>query len=216
LPQRLKEEVRTRIVAAAAAVFAAEGYAAAKLSDVAARAETSTSNIYKYFENKEALFAEIVTPTLAAQLLKLLRARVRELGTIDNWPKADAEGSGRARALLSFWVEHRLVVLILLRGADGTPYAHVRQLMLKEMERQATRYLIKQYGREALPPALQFVLGKLFLRSLDMIADILEKYESPSAIQQAFGLFWRYQLAGLQSLLVLEIPHKAPANEPIP
>jgi AcrR family transcriptional regulator len=204
LPQRLKEEVRERIVAAAAAVFADKGYMAAKLSDVAELAETSTSNIYKYFENKEALFDEIVTPTLAARLLKLLRARVRELGTIENWSRADAGGSRHAHALLSFWVDHRHAVLILLRGAHGTRYAHIRQLMIGEMERLSTRYIQQKYSDAALSPQIGFVLHKVFVRTVDMIADILAEYDEPAAIQRAFGLFWKYQLAGLQSLMTVD------------
>jgi AcrR family transcriptional regulator len=203
LPQRLKEAVRERIVAAAAAVFAEQGYMAAKLSDVAEMAETSTSNIYKYFENKEALFDEIVTPTLAAQLMKLLRARVRELGLIESWPQADAGGSRHAHALLSFWVAHRYAVLILLRGADGTRYTHIRQLMIGEMERLSARYIQPKYSDTALSPQIGFVLHKVFVRTVDMIADILAEYDEPSAIQQAFGLFWKYQLAGLQSLMTV-------------
>jgi len=212
LPQRLKENVRARIVTAAAAVFARDGYAAAKLSDVAERADTSTSNIYKYFDNKEALFDEIVTPPLAARLLTLLRARVRELGSIDNWPNADAKGSLRAQALLAFWIKHRFAVLILLRGAEETRYAHIRQLMVREMERQTCRYLLERFGQEAVPSSLHFVLHKLFERSLDMIADILAEYDDAASIRQSFALFWRYQLAGLQSLLALDVSRQEDAE----
>lgn len=95
MPQRLKEEVRGRVLAAAAEVFAEKGFAAAKLADVAERAGTSPSNIYKYVEHKDALFQAIVTPALAARLLRLMRAR----------------------SFLQFLTDHRLVVLILLRGS---------------------------------------------------------------------------------------------------
>ena len=80
MAQRLKEEVRDRIVEAAAAVFAERGYSAAKLADMADRAGISTSNIYKYFDNKEALFDEIVTVPIAAELLRRLRTRIRDIG----------------------------------------------------------------------------------------------------------------------------------------
>ncbi|MBL0370880.1 TetR/AcrR family transcriptional regulator [Rhizobium sp. KVB221] len=204
MPQRLKQEVRERIVAAAAAIFADQGYAIAKLSDVAERAETSTSNIYKYFANKEALFDEIVTPALAGQLLKLLRTRIRELGQLDSWTSADAAGSDHARALLSFWVEHRHVTLVLLRGAEGTRFTHFRDLIAREMERLAADYISRTRGEQALSPELAFVLHKLFVRTVDMLADILTEYDKPAAIQQAFAHFWRYQLAGLQALLTLQ------------
>lgn len=201
LAQRLKEEVRTRIIEAAASVFADRGYAATKLSDVAQRADISTGNIYKYFENKEAMFDEIVTVSIAAELLRRLRARIRDIGRLEDWSKADAAGSASARALLSFWVDNRLAVLILLRGAEGTRFGHVRNLLITEMERLATRYIQQTQGEQRVPETVGFVLHKVFARTVDMVGDILATYEQPSAIQQAFATFWRYQLAGLQALL---------------
>ena len=200
MPQRLKPEVRERLLAAAAAVFAEQGFERARLADVAERAGTSSSNIYKYFADKEALFDEIVTPTLAGRLLRLLRGRIRELRAIGNWLQADASGSERARALLSFWIEQRLVVLILLRGADGTRYAHVRNLMIREMVRLASGYVTDKAGAPPTP-LMDFMLERTFTRTLDTIADTLSAYRDAPSIQSAISLFWRYQLAGLQSLL---------------
>ncbi|HEV7317096.1 MAG TPA: helix-turn-helix domain-containing protein [Ensifer sp.] len=200
MPQRLKAEVRERIVAAASAVFAEQGFERAKLVDIADRAETSTSNIYKYFADNEALFHE--TPALAGRLIRLLRARVRDLRLIGNWLEADAARSEPARALLSFWIDQRLVVLILLRGAVGTRYAHVRDMMIEEMVRLASRYVRETQGEAALSPLMLFMLERTFTRTIDTIADTLAAYEDGASIQAAIDLFWRYQLAGLQSLMV--------------
>ncbi|MES0882946.1 TetR/AcrR family transcriptional regulator [Roseibium sp. SCP14] len=201
MPQRLKSEVRERILAAAADVFAEHGYREAKLIEVAQRAATATSNIYKYYENKEELFNAVVSPALAAQFLRLLRARIRELGRIEHWPDADAQGSEHARAFLDFCVENRLVVLILLQGAKGTRYAHIRSLVINEMERLATAFLHRQDTTPHSNPHMQFILGKLFARTVETIADILTEYEDAHSTQNAFALFWRYQLAGLEALL---------------
>lgn len=201
MPQRLKEEVRARVLAAAAEVFAEKGFTAAKLADVAERAGTSPSNIYKYVADKDALFHAIVTPTLAGRLLRLMRARVRELGGIEQWQTANAAGSERARAFLQFLIEHRLVVLILLRGAYGTRYAHVSRLMSREMLRLASRYVTHRDGDEALTPLLRFTLETTFTRTIDTIGDILAGHRDAVTIAAAFELFWRFQLAGLQALM---------------
>lgn len=203
MPQRLKESVRVRVLASAAEVFAEKGFAAAKLADVAERAGTSPSNIYKYVEHKDALFHAVVTPALAARLLRLMRARVRELGGIEQWSSANAAGSERARTFLQFLIEHRLVVIILLRGGQGTRYAHMSQLMSREMLRLASRYVTNRYGDEALTPLLRFTLETTFTRTIDTIGDILAGHRDAAAIAAAFELFWRFQLAGLQALLDL-------------
>ncbi len=150
VPQRLKAEVRDRILAAAAAVFADKGYSAARLSDIAAHANLSTANIYKYFSGKEALFEEVVSAPVAAELLRRLRARVRELATLDDWSAADAAGSDHARAPVTFWAENRLAVLILLDGAAGSRYHHVRDLMTHELVRLAVTYVRDRQGERAL------------------------------------------------------------------
>lgn len=198
MPQRLKDDVRQRILAAAAEIIAEQGYSRAKLADIGERAGVTTSNIYKYFANKQALFDQIVTAPLAGQLLRLLRTRIREIPELEHWPDANARGSPAARQLLSFWVEHRLPVLILMRGAEGTRYAHVRATMIREMQR-LSRDRVRRLGLE-LPPHADLVLRLVFTRTIDTIADILATYDKAPDIERAVGLFWRYQLGGLQSL----------------
>lgn len=206
MPQRLKPEVRDRILVAAASVFAANGFRSAKLSDIAEQAGLATGSLYKYFRNKDALFDAVVTPELAARLLRLLRARVRALKEVPDLSWSDMGETDQARDLLAFWIEHRHVVLILLRGADGTRYAHVRGLMIRQMQRTSLRYIRQNTTGKALPPSMSFVLSKLFDRTLEMIADILAEYEDPGDIQTAIAHFWRYQLAGLAALLGSQEP----------
>jgi len=51
---------RQAILAAALAIFAARGYEAARLDDVAAAAGVAKGTLYLYFKDKEALFEELV------------------------------------------------------------------------------------------------------------------------------------------------------------
>ena len=58
--QRRKDERPGEILHAALDVFAARGFAAAKLDEVAARAGVSKGTLYLYFESKEELFRSVV------------------------------------------------------------------------------------------------------------------------------------------------------------
>nr|WP_308288203.1 TetR family transcriptional regulator [Streptomyces corallincola] len=51
---------RTRILAAAGALFAERGYDAATVRDIAARAEVNQALIFRYFGSKKALLAEVM------------------------------------------------------------------------------------------------------------------------------------------------------------
>jgi AcrR family transcriptional regulator len=51
---------REHLLGVAAAVFAQVGYVNARMSDVAERAEISLGGLYRYFANKEDLFAQVI------------------------------------------------------------------------------------------------------------------------------------------------------------
>jgi AcrR family transcriptional regulator len=67
--RRSTAEARRRsILAAALTVFAAHGFAAARLDDVAARAGVAKGTLYLYFRDKEALFEALVRSAVSPLL----------------------------------------------------------------------------------------------------------------------------------------------------
>ncbi len=62
---------RNAIVAAALAEFCTRGFAAARLDDVAKRADVAKGTIYLHFRDKEALFQEIVGTMLVPMIAAL-------------------------------------------------------------------------------------------------------------------------------------------------
>lgn len=72
--RRRKEARPAEIVAAALEAFAARGFAATRLDDVAKRAGISKGTLYLYFRNKEDLFKAVVREAL---LPNLARAEAR-------------------------------------------------------------------------------------------------------------------------------------------
>jgi AcrR family transcriptional regulator len=66
--QRRKDERPAEIISAALAVFAARGFAATRLDDVARRAGISKGTLYLYFRNKEDLFKAMVRETLVPNI----------------------------------------------------------------------------------------------------------------------------------------------------
>ena len=62
--QKLKENIRNDILAAAAAEFNQRGFEKASMRKIAATAGTTPGNIYRYFKNKENLQEAIVRPIM--------------------------------------------------------------------------------------------------------------------------------------------------------
>jgi AcrR family transcriptional regulator len=81
LPQNRAEKSEARrqaIVAAALEEFCARGFAAARLDDVARRAGVAKGTIYLHFDDKQALFREIVG-TMLVPLIAVLEAPAPEV-----------------------------------------------------------------------------------------------------------------------------------------
>jgi AcrR family transcriptional regulator len=69
--RRRKEARPDEILAAALESFAARGFAATRLEDVAARAGISKGTLYLYFKGKEELFEAVVRATLLPNLARI-------------------------------------------------------------------------------------------------------------------------------------------------
>jgi AcrR family transcriptional regulator len=101
LARSAPDERREHILEVARGVFVAHGFAAASMSDIAARVGGSKATLYKYFCSKEALFEAVMQrkcaevrasfddPDLsAAELRTLLRTVGRRLLTVIYQPEA--------------------------------------------------------------------------------------------------------------------------------
>ena len=68
--QQASEQRRQAILDAALDVFAAEGFTAARLDDVAAKAGVAKGTIYLFFKDKEELFEQIVVAAISPVLAR--------------------------------------------------------------------------------------------------------------------------------------------------
>jgi len=196
MPQILKDDLRNRILDAAGSIFAERGFEAARIADIAERAGTSASNVYKYVKDKTDLFDKVLPAHYAAEHRRLLSTRLGEFEHRSDWRALDATGSAGAGDLLAFWATHRYAAAILMSSAAGTPFEDERPRMITDMTSRAVTRLGRQDDAH-----LHFVLEQIFSRTLDTLADILRRYDNAEDIKKAVAHFWRFQLAGLAALL---------------
>src|SRR5215471_18620054 len=71
------------ILAAAAALFDAEGLEGVTLNAVARRAGIAKSNLYRYFESREAILLALLTEDQAANVASVEEGLARLTGSID-------------------------------------------------------------------------------------------------------------------------------------
>lgn len=196
-----KQHVRQALVSAALEEFAREGFEGTILATVAARANTSVGNLYKYFPGKEALFEAALPAKLVEELRSLLRARVEALGgTLDvNELAADHPYREASRKLLDFTIEHRFQLVFLLSHAQGTSYAGFSDTLSRDLVKLAVAYAKRAYPRLTLTTTERRALRRIYRAFVQSLADILIEEPRPSALREAVALHTSYHLPGLRS-----------------
>jgi AcrR family transcriptional regulator len=133
-----REERRVRILAAGAEVFAASGYDAAGLREVARRAGVSTPVLYDHFASKAELYAT------------LLRQEVDSLlGSWDGWSEPSADDDlfelfhSRAEAIFA-WVERNKLGWQMIFGETPAEEAVAREQRLGQA--RATAQLARLFA----------------------------------------------------------------------
>ncbi len=201
MPQQQKVHVREAILAAARRRLAEHGLQGASLAAIAADAETSVGNLYKYFADKEALFVAAVPPGLAAELRALLRRQVEALGT-----ERDADELGEdhpyqraAAETRAFSIEHRLELLFLLRHAKGTGHPSLADDVAADLTRLSVDYVRRAYPGFPLTASNRRALRRIYQAYVTSITDILAVERSDQTLAAATGKLAVYHLAGLRA-----------------
>jgi AcrR family transcriptional regulator len=197
MPQVLKDEVRERILTSALEVFAAQGYAGARMATIAERAGLGTASLYRYYASKGELFDAVVTPALAERFETLLDKRVRALAQLA-WGDEPRRVDDQGEEMLRFWVENRLAVVVLLDRAAGTAYAHYGERFVEQLVSATLAQIRAAHPGVRVSAAARFVLTRIFENTRRMLAAILAEHESERTLREAIEAFWSYQIPGLR------------------
>ncbi|MCU0663872.1 MAG: TetR/AcrR family transcriptional regulator [Myxococcota bacterium] len=107
-------ERRAQILEAAAELFGTKGYHSTSISDIIAKAGIARGTFYLYFENKRAIFEELLD-----QLMKGIVARIRRVVLGASQPSAKEQMLANIHAVVELLSQRRSLLAILLEGAVG-------------------------------------------------------------------------------------------------
>jgi AcrR family transcriptional regulator len=202
--QRPKPEVREAILKAAGEVFAEGGFQRAALGDIVQRAGTSIGNLYKYFANKDELFAEFIPRRFSTELTTRVRAQVEALrsetnvfGLAGNHPYRRA-----SEDLLSFTIAHRDRVVFLLLRAQGTKHERFASEVVRLLVELALEHARTTYPSFAVTPASKRTLTRIYKALVATLGAILTEERAEHAVREAVVLQATYHLSGLKALFV--------------
>ena len=173
------------ILAAALAEFAARGFAATRLDDVARRAGVAKGTIYLYFRDKESLFQELVRTMLSPLV-----------GTIEAAPLRDVPIRSVAE----------MIVDVFIKEIYGTRRKDVIRLIISEGPRFPK--LAEIYYREVIARVLPVIRGRLALAvergelSRDALARFPQLLVAPALLAVIWnGLFGRFAPLEVRELM---------------
>ena len=127
------QETHERILKSGLAAFLEEGFEKANLRRICKAAGVTTGAFYKHFEDKEALFTELVEPL--ANMIREAYAQGEERGFA---------GYDKGRPVSPEQVRSALVVF----RSYGTPYEHFLDWLVDEEDRTTLRVLELIHGAE--------------------------------------------------------------------
>lgn len=140
-PREQARSVRRRILLEAAEqVFAERGFAGATMAEIARRADYSAANLYNVFENKEALFSEVLTASAEFVLEFTRKAGSGEMGF-------EAQLDQLIDSLFEFVAEHRGFFVILTQANPQFAWGSNRQNGQRDIGREIVEENERMFAR---------------------------------------------------------------------
>ena len=208
--------MRDAFVAAAARAFAELGFVATSMADVAARADSSVGNLYKYFGSKQELFDAAVPAELVQELTRRTRARIRALGAVKD--VRELQDGARYQALsgdlLDYCLAHRGAVVVVLARAEGTPFSSFSEQFVQQLCAWALDYARVAYPELKPNRAFSFVLERAYRGFVASVAEVLQRFPDDAEARRVIALLTVQHQGGLKRLFEAQGETDAESHHP--
>jgi AcrR family transcriptional regulator len=185
-----KPERRQQILNAAREIFGKRGYHAAKIDDIVAAAGIARGTFYLYFDDKRAIFEEIVDRTMARLGMSIVRVDPHD--TVRTVADQIRENILRVIRIL---LEDRATTKILLSDALGVDPAFDRKLLsfFDEMASLLERSLLDGQALGVVGPGDVRLLSWLTIGAVKEVSfQIVQRgseYDEDKLVDGIFALF---------------------------
>lgn len=189
--QVIKDEVRHKILTEAQHLFLQRGYDRTSLQMIAEKVNISKSNLYRYFDSKEALFYELTDS--AAEGLKRLILRLRD-------KRFDPSTGQReyqfllTEETLHLFTEEKYGLLLIMEQAHGTRYEGLRDSMVELLAAKIAPLLADEDN--------SLLQAQIMAKNLiDGAVMILKNRVRPREIRTNLNRLVEYHTKGIDALL---------------
>jgi AcrR family transcriptional regulator len=198
--QKLKEEIRENIIAAAVKEFAELSYEKASMRAIAKAAGISVSNTYNYYSSKEELFNSIVEPIFVRvkEIFKQSMQESMQRGLSGNNVKLSIDSM--VNALLEMDAHQRQLLIILAEKNAGTKYEKSKEEMITLLRMHLAEAVLKPDGATKIDENQGYMLNIIATNYVDGLLKILKDFRSQSWAEGNFRTLLTYHLNGIKAL----------------
>ncbi len=188
--QILKDEIKNRIIEAATEEFFNNGFRIASTRRIIEKARVSKGNLYNYFQSKEELFYEIVTPVY----------NYMDYTLKDTFGHGDTETFDPlqinllANQLCELLAEYRKQFIIILSKSEGTKYEGYKDQLINKL---AEHYL-KNFKTESDKEKMQILMQISAMNIINALLEIARKYKDQPWAKTSVELLMKYHLSGIK------------------
>lgn len=199
--QYKKDNIKERIDCAALEIFGEKGYKNTKISDVAAEANVSVGNIYRYYKNKEEIFYSVAPENVLEELKNILTNKVilsknreaNEMNSISEFHLINEK-------FIEYMVANREQVLVMISGSEGTRYEGAKGKIINYIIENAKEYYSEK-SNEIIHDSMNYgIIRIIYEKLIEMMMHVLKESKSPGEIRKSFEIINFYHLFGVTNL----------------
>ncbi len=200
----MKEGLKTEILKIAKEEFFEKGFNKTSMRIIAKKADISLSNIYYYYENKDALFVEVIKP-----LKKILDKKFEDWHYIDD-AQIDLEAhtskeyqEQSVKMLMDLTLKYKKEFFLLLFNSKGSKLENIIKDYIDKATASSMEYinkLVKKY------PELNIQMSRLFIQTMSaynftIIGEIVSQDLSTDEMNQFMKDLVLFNTSGWKGLI---------------
>lgn len=186
--QILKDEIRNRILDVAQDMFYRNGFKDTTTRSIAQGVGISVSNLYLYYENKEAIF-HAVTDGFFSYFTSAFTA------FLDHKNESHVSETDVSRAFQEIIMADQRKFMIIMDKSQGTKYEGFKKKIIDILG----AHILSQWNRELIrDELLAYILAKNLIEG---IVEIARNYTEDNSLERRIGVLISYHMQGMKPLL---------------
>lgn len=177
--QYLKEEVRNSIIKEALNEFKEKGYKGASIRSIAKKSNTSVGNLYKYFDNKEALYESLI-----GSVYNRLMDYINQFDEVEIDDKAEEIFYGLLKNVMDIFKDNSTELSILLNKSQGSKYENCKTTFVEFITRIVTEKMKYELSFRGKKLKDNFIIQLLSYSLVGSISIILAKKEDGEEVKK--------------------------------